>query len=334
MRPPLNGLVQFGWFGFIAEPLFYSLRWLHHYIPNYGWAIVIDDLAINMVLYPLKVKSWRSMQKMQKVAPEIRQIQDRYKKYTMRDPRKQEMNKEVMAVYSREGINPMGSCLPTVIQMPIWFGLYRMLTVTIELRHAPWIWWIHDLSGRDPLLHPAGLMAVLMYAVTKMTPQTITDPSQQRMMALMPVMFGGMFIIFPVSSGLVLYILTSNVVAMAPAVASEPNFAAQAAAKRKSRCSAPRSSKYTSHAAKALRDDESMRCELLQDGKIDREAAGRELRRFLDATILRPRASICDTASSITPKSAASEELETAGDCGGLRRAGQRPASRARRPNC
>jgi YidC/Oxa1 family membrane protein insertase len=215
VRPPLNGLVQFGWFGFIAEPLFYSLRWLHHYVPNYGWAIVIMTLAINMVLYPLKVKSWRSMQRMQKVAPEIKQIQDRYKKYGMRDPRKQEMNKEVMAVYSREGINPMGSCLPTVIQMPIWFGLYRMLTVTMELRHAPWILWIHDLSGRDPYYILPVVMAVLMYAVTKMTPQTITDPSQQRMMALMPVMFGGMFIIFPVSSGLVLYILTSNFVAMA-----------------------------------------------------------------------------------------------------------------------
>jgi len=214
VRPPLNGLVQFGWFGFIAEPLFYSLRWLHHYIPNYGWAIVIMTLAINMVLYPLKVKSWRSMQRMQKVAPEIKQIQDRYKKYSMRDPRKQEMNKEVMAVYGREGINPMGSCLPTVIQMPIWFGLYRMLTVTMELRHAPWILWIHDLSGRDPYYILPVLMAVLMYAVTKMTPQTITDPSQQRMMALMPLMFGGMFIIFPVSSGLVLYILTSNFVAV------------------------------------------------------------------------------------------------------------------------
>jgi YidC/Oxa1 family membrane protein insertase len=170
-------------------------------------------LAINMVLYPLKVKSWRSMQRMQKVAPEIKQIQDRYKKYSMKDPRKQEMNKEVMAVYSREGINPMGSCLPTVVQMPIWFGLYRMLTVTLELRHAAWILWIHDLSGPDPYYILPVLMAVLMYVVTKMTPQTITDPSQQRMMALMPLMFGGMFIIFPVSSGLVLYILTSNVVA-------------------------------------------------------------------------------------------------------------------------
>ncbi len=196
VRPPLNGLVQFGWFGFIAEPLFYSLRWLHGYVPNYGWAIVLMTLAINMLLYPLKVKSWRSMQRMQKVAPEIKQIQDRYKKYSMRDPRKQEMNKEVMAVYSREGINPMGSCLPTVIQMPIWFGLYRMLTVTLELRHAPWVGWIHDLSGKDPYYILPVVMALLMYAVTKMTPQTITDPSQQRMMALMPLMFGGMFIFF------------------------------------------------------------------------------------------------------------------------------------------
>jgi YidC/Oxa1 family membrane protein insertase len=214
VQPPLNGLVQFGWWGFIAEPLFYSLRWMHNYIPNYGWAIVVMTLVINMVLYPLKVKSWRSMQRMQKVAPEIKQIQDRFKKYSMRDPRKQEMNKEVMAVYSREGINPMGSCLPTVAQMPIWFGLYRMLNVSFDLRQAPWFWWIHDLSRPDPYYILPVIMAVLMWAVTKMTPQTITDPSQQKMMMLMPVMFGGMFIVFPVSSGLVLYILTSNVVAM------------------------------------------------------------------------------------------------------------------------
>src|SRR5437879_9951768 len=90
------------------------------------------------------------MQRMQKVAPEVKVIQERYKKYSMRDPRKQQMNQEVMAVYSREGINPMGGCLPMLLQMPIWFGLYRMLNVTIELRHAPWIGWIRDLSAKDP----------------------------------------------------------------------------------------------------------------------------------------------------------------------------------------
>jgi len=216
VRPPLGALVQFGrWFGFVAEPLFYVLRWLHQYIPNYGWAIVLLTIAINTLLYPLKLRSWRSMQRMQKVAPEIRAIQDRYKKYGMRDPRKAEMNKEVMAIYGREGINPLGSCLPMMAQMPIWIGLYSMLTVAIELRHAPWIGWIDDLSGPDPYYILPVLMAVLMYAAQKMTPMTITDPGQQRMMNLMPIMFGGMFVFFPTSSGLVLYILAQNVVGIA-----------------------------------------------------------------------------------------------------------------------
>jgi YidC/Oxa1 family membrane protein insertase len=170
-------------------------------------------IAINMLLYPLKLKSWRSMQRMQKVAPEVRSIQDRYKKYSMRDPRKQEMNKEVMAVYSREGVNPMGSCLPQLAQMPIWFGLYRMLNVTIELRHAPWLW-IHDLAGRDPYYALTISMGLLMYAAQKMTPMTVTDPAQQRMMSLMPIMFAGMFLIIPVSSGLILYIVTQNAMAV------------------------------------------------------------------------------------------------------------------------
>jgi len=216
VRPPLGALVQFGrWFGFVAEPLFYVLRWIHQYIPNYGWAIVLLTIAINTILYPLKLRSWRSMQRMQKVAPEIRSIQDRYKKYSMRDPRKAEMNKEVMAIYGREGINPLGSCLPMVAQMPIWIGLYSMLTVAIELRHAPWIGWISDLSGPDPYYILPVIMAVLMYAAQKMTPMTITDPAQQRMMNLMPIMFGGMFVFFPTSSGLVLYILAQNVVGIA-----------------------------------------------------------------------------------------------------------------------
>lgn len=215
IRPPLNQLVQFGWLAIIAEPLFYLLRWMHQYIINYGWAIVLLTVAINMVLLPLKIKTLKSGQKMQRVAPEIRQIQDRYKKYSMRDPRKAKMQEEIMAVYSREGINPLGSCIPQLIQLPIWYGLYRMLTYTIELRHAPWILWIHDLSARDPYLILPIVMAITMYIATKMTPMPASDPSQQRMMALMPIMFGGMFIIFPVASGLTLYILTSNVVAIA-----------------------------------------------------------------------------------------------------------------------
>src|SRR5581483_5282279 len=109
---------------------------------------------------------------------------------------------------------PMGSCLPQVIQMPIWFGLYRMLNATIELRHAPWFGIFHDLSGRDPYFILTITMAILMYATQKMTPMTVTDPSQQRMMTLMPLMFTGMFFLIPVSSGLILYIVTQNIVAV------------------------------------------------------------------------------------------------------------------------
>jgi YidC/Oxa1 family membrane protein insertase len=210
VRPPLNGLVQFGWWGFIAEPLFYGLRWTYRYVPNYGWAIVLITIGINMVMFPLKVKSMRAMLKMQKVSPEIKSIQERYKKYSMRDPRKAEMNKEVMAVYSREGINPLGSCWPTLIQMPIWFGLYRMLANMIELRHAPWLGWIHDLSARDPYYILPVIMAVSMYFMQKMTPTPGMDPAQAKMMAMTPLIFGGMFALSP--SGLALYILTSNMV--------------------------------------------------------------------------------------------------------------------------
>jgi YidC/Oxa1 family membrane protein insertase len=210
VRPPLNSLVQFGWWGFIAEPLFYSLMWLHRYVSNYGWAIVVITIAINMVMFPLKVKSMRAMLKMQKVAPEVKTIQEKYKKYSMRDPRKAEMNKEVMAVYSREGINPLGSCWPTLIQMPIWFGLYRMLANTIELRHTPWFGWIHDLSAHDPYFILPVVMAISMYFMQKMTPTPGMDPAQAKMMAVTPLIFGGMFALYP--SGLSVYILTSNIV--------------------------------------------------------------------------------------------------------------------------
>ena len=215
VNPPLTELVDFGWFGLISRPLFYFLKWIYGYVGNYGWAIVLMTIVINMVMFPLKVKSWRSMQRMQKVMPEVKTIQEKYKKYSMRDPRRQQMNQEVMAVYKREGVNPAGSCLPMLLQMPIWFALYQMLNATIELRHAPWIWWIKDLSARDPYYILPIVMAVTFYVMQKMTPTTTTDPAQQRMMQMMPIMFGGMFIIIPISSGLVLYILTSNVVGVA-----------------------------------------------------------------------------------------------------------------------
>jgi len=209
-KPPLAELINFGWTGVIAKPLLWILQTIQTKVPNYGWCIVLLTLVINFAMFPLKMKSWRSMQKMQKVGPEIRQIQDRYKKYSMTDPRKKKMNEEVMAIYSREGINPMGSCLPMLFQMPIWWALWRVLNGAIELRHAPWIGWIHDLSAKDPYyILPIG-MAIMMYLMTKMTPQTTTDPAQQKMMSLMPLMFG--FFFFKLSSGLNLYMFTSNLV--------------------------------------------------------------------------------------------------------------------------
>lgn len=211
IQPPLTDLVTFGTFGIIARPLFDFLLWIQHYVANYGWAIVLMTIAINMVLFPLKWRSFHQQLKMQKVMPEIKQIQDRYKKYSMRDPRKQEMNKEVMAVYSREGVNPVGGCLPMIIQMPIWFALYRMLDVAIELRQAPWVLWIHDLSARDPYYLLPIFMCITMYFMQKLTPMTTADPAQQRMMNFMPLFMGLLF--FKLASGLVLYILTSNIVA-------------------------------------------------------------------------------------------------------------------------
>ena len=212
MTPPLNGLVNFGWLEFIADPLFHGLKLIHKYVPNWGWAIVILTLVINTLLFPLRISSYKTTLKMQRVGPEIKSIQDKYKKYSMRDPRKADMNKEVMAVYSREGINPVGGCFQMFLQMPVWFGLNTALRFAIEMRHARWFGWITDLSARDPYYILPVAMGLSMYLVSKMTPMTSTDPQQQMMMKIMPITMAGIFIISPISSGLAVYILTSSVV--------------------------------------------------------------------------------------------------------------------------
>lgn len=215
LKPPLQALVNFGWLDIIAEPLFHGLKWIHNYVPNWGWSIVILTLVINMLLFPLRISGYKTTLKMQRVAPEIKQIQDKYKKYKMNDPRKAEMNKEVMAIYSREGINPVGGCIPQLLQMPIWYALYRALQGTIELRHAAWFGWITDLSAKDPYYILPVLMGLSMYFASKMTPMTATDPQQQAMMKFMPIGMAGMFMIIPYPSGLAVYILTSGVVGIA-----------------------------------------------------------------------------------------------------------------------
>jgi YidC/Oxa1 family membrane protein insertase len=212
MNPPLHALVNFGWLEFIADPLFHGLKWLHNYVPNWGWAIVLLTLVINMLLFPLRISSYRTQLKMQRVGPEIKNIQEKYKKYSMRDPRKAEMNKEVMAVYSREGINPVGGCFQAFMQMPIWFGLNTTLRYAIEMRHARWFGWITDLSAKDPYYVLPIIMGLSMYLVSKITPMTATDPQQQTMMKIMPITMAGIFMISPISSGLAVYILTSSLV--------------------------------------------------------------------------------------------------------------------------
>ncbi|HUL32775.1 MAG TPA: membrane protein insertase YidC, partial [Candidatus Eisenbacteria bacterium] len=201
MHPPLNALVQFGWLEFIADPLFHGLKWIYKYIPNWGWAIVVLTIVINMVLFPLRISSYKTTMKMQRVGPEIKQIQERYKKFKLNDPRKAEMNKEIMAIYSREGINPVGGCFQMFLQMPIWFGLNSALRYAIELRHASWLW-VRDLASKDPYYILPVAVGLSMYLVSKMTPMTTTDPQQAAMMKFLPVSMAVMFVIFPFSSGL------------------------------------------------------------------------------------------------------------------------------------
>ncbi len=217
-HPSLSGLVDFGWFSFIAKPLFLALRYIYeHWVHNYGWAIVILTIILNMALFPLKLKSIRSAQEMQRIAPLVKSIQDRYKQYKFNDPRKARMNQEVMKLYQDHGINPLGGCLPMLPQLPILYGFYESLETPFAFRHAPWIWWIKDLSMPDPSrimglpipILPV-IMMVSMFFMQKMTPMMTADPNQKRMMMIMPLVFGIMF--FHLASGLVLYFLAANLV--------------------------------------------------------------------------------------------------------------------------
>ncbi len=209
--PDLRKLVDFGWLGLIARPLFLWLKWTYnHMVPNWGWAIVIQTLIINLALLPLRIAQMKSMLKMQRVAPQIKSIQEKYKKYGMRDPRKQAMNEEIAAIYKTEGVNPAGGCLPLVIQMPFLFAYYRMLGVALDLRLAHWAW-VPDLSSPDPRHILPIAVIISMLFMQRMTPQAGMDPQQQKMMNLfMPVMLG--FISWNLAAGLCLYWSVGNVI--------------------------------------------------------------------------------------------------------------------------
>jgi YidC/Oxa1 family membrane protein insertase len=210
----LRGLIDFGFFGIIARPLFIWLRWMQqHIVSNWGWAIALQTLIITLALLPLRISSMKSSLKMQKVAPQIKAIQEKYKKYSMRDPRRQQMNQEIADLYKKEGVNPVGGCLPLIIQMPFLIAYYAMLEVAIELRHAPWLW-IRDLSSPDPWHLLPILIIVSTLFVQRMTPAAGMDPTQQKMMNLMMPLFLGV-ISWNLAAGLCVYWVLSNGIGIA-----------------------------------------------------------------------------------------------------------------------
>ncbi len=215
VNPKLAQIVDWGFFGIIARPLFLWLNWTNdHWTFNYGWAIILVTLIINLALFPLRLTSLKSARKMQRLQPQIQAINAKYKNIKINDPRKAEQNQEVMALYKTEGVNPVGGCLPMLIQLPFFYAFYRVLAIAIELRHASWLW-VPDLSSPETL--PIHLLPIILIATQfltqRLTPAAGVDPNQQRMMMMMPLVFGFMF--YYASAGLVLYWLTGNVLGIA-----------------------------------------------------------------------------------------------------------------------
>jgi YidC/Oxa1 family membrane protein insertase len=200
--------LQFGWFSIIGRFFLKALIWLNRYTHNYGFAIIVLTIMIKIVLYPLTHKQNVSMKKMQKVQPKVEAIKAKYKKSKTDAEQRQKMNVEMMALYQKEGINPMAGCLPLVLQLPILWGFYGLLSRAIELRGAPFMLWIHDLSDKDPTYILPILMTATMFLQTYITPAT-GDPAQRKMFLMMPLVFGFLFKDFP--SGLVLYWLVQNI---------------------------------------------------------------------------------------------------------------------------
>jgi YidC/Oxa1 family membrane protein insertase len=213
----LERTVDLGWFWFLARPLMLGLRWLYEdVVGNYGWAIVIMTVFINLVLLPFTHKSMVSMRKMQELAPRMQAIRQKWagklkdKQGRPNAESQRKMNEEVMALYKSEGVNPAAGCLPMVLQIPVFFAFYKILYVSVELRHAPWILWVADLSA--PFWPLAVVMGATQFVQTAMMPAT-GNPMQRRVMMLMPIFFTVLFLGFP--SGLVLYWLTNNVLGIA-----------------------------------------------------------------------------------------------------------------------
>ncbi len=208
----LPQLIDYGWFSLLVRPLLFLLKVIYSTVMNYGWAIIILTFLINLALMPLRYKQIVSMKKMSVLQPKMKAIQERYKKMSRDDPKKQEMNREIMALYQKHGVNPLGGCLPLLIQMPFLYAFYSMLAYSVELRGAPFMLWVQDLSKPDPYYVTPIAMGFTMVVQQHFSPTT-GDPSTRRVMMLMPIMFT--FIFLSVSSGLALYFLFSNLFGMA-----------------------------------------------------------------------------------------------------------------------
>ncbi len=216
LRVGLEHIIDFGFFSILARPLFWILKFFYKFIGNYGWAIVLLTIIVRIPFIPLINKSQKSMKKMQELQPKMNEIREKYKK----DP--QRLQKETMVLYKKYKVNPVGGCLPMLLQIPVFFALYKVLNIAIELRGAPFMLWIKDLSAPDTLFgHVAGfslggplpyLMGITMVIQQKMTPTSL-DPKQNKMMMFMPVVFTFMFLNF--ASGLVLYWLVNNLLSIA-----------------------------------------------------------------------------------------------------------------------
>lgn len=201
LAPGLNQTVDYGWLWPIAQILFMGLKFFHGIVGNWGWAIILLTCAVKLVLFPLSAKSYRSMAKMRVIAPEMQRLKEEHGEDRMK------FSQEMMALYKKEQVNPLSGCLPLLLQMPIFLALYWVLMESVELRHAPWLGWIQDLSAMDPLFILPLIMGVTMYVQQMLNPQP-TDPMQAKVFKLMPVVFTVFLLFFP--SGLVLYWIINN----------------------------------------------------------------------------------------------------------------------------
>lgn len=199
-------VVDYGWLTIVAAPIFWCLEAIHKLVGNWGWAIIILTVIIKLLFFPLSAASYKSMAKMKAVAPRVNAIRERY------GNDKQRLNQEMMNLYRTEKINPLGGCLPILIQIPVFIALYWALLGAVEMRDAPWILWIKDLSSKDPYYVLPIIMAVTMFIQTKLNP-TPPDPMQAKVMLAMPLVFGFMFLFFP--AGLVLYWVVNNILSIA-----------------------------------------------------------------------------------------------------------------------